>query len=258
MKKRLNSMFFGICFIAALLTEVYCIQTLKGDLFSIIGIGIVVLIMGYLLIDSIRESITSGTENTKSYLDQIRKEEGDRWVGLYSELINLQKATYSATKRNSVLLEKQLEQLLYRIDAIENNNGKALERMLELQKKSLEGQMKALNLEIKNDKENAKQLLKAIQEEGNRRDYSEQLRSIIDLLEENKELLNIYAIQYEYNENVSEQIESADADSEPETEEIDNSIIQSYNKKVIPLYDDPNKALTADEIASLFASYGNN
>jgi hypothetical protein len=313
MKKRMNIIFFSICFLAALLAETYCIQVLEGDIFSVVGIGIVVLITGYLFMDSARSLLIRSSEKSKSYVDHMYMEETEKWNERFTEFVNLQKATYTATKKNTAMIAEQFEEILLRMEILEVNNSKALQKITELQMKSLEGQKNALNLEINYSKENTKQLINVLREEGNHSELKEQLTLIASYLETNNELLktrmnNIenksdngfdsgidikmesgYAQNNFINQSFTEDfydeldtvdhIEDADDiqeeeqeyenasetswsfEEEPESEALNSEIeeeepVEEIIPTITPLYDDPNKALTADEIAALFASFG--
>ncbi|MHB8127971.1 MAG: hypothetical protein ACYDEX_03130 [Mobilitalea sp.] len=302
MKKRINIIFFSICFFAALLAEAYCIQVLEGDLFSVVGIGIVVLITGYLLMDAVRTQLIRSSENAKTYMEHMYKEEAEKWNERFTEFVNLQKATYTATKKNTAMMAEQFEEILLRMETVEANNAKAIQKITELQKKSLEGQKNALNLEINYSKENTKQLINVLREEGNHIELKEQLKLITSYLEDNNELLKAHMNNREdkgygfdsgfnikkesgfaqdnfmdksFTEDFYEELDTQDHveedvgneenasetsmffEEELELEAI-NSVMEAEETvpTVTPLYDDPNKALTADEIANLFASFG--
>jgi hypothetical protein len=305
MNKRLNTLFFGTCFMAALLAESYCFIVLNGDLISTAGIGIVVLITGYLLMDSIRSNLKNSTNNARFYMDHIMKEETERWNDRFTEIVNLQKATYSAMKKNTALLSEQFSEVLLKLDSLETIDKNELQKITELLKKSLEGQKNALNLEINYNRENTKQIIHAIKQKDSNYNVNEQLSSITELLEKTNELLENQPIQagkhsydnpsvreedftgyednvekeetgilpeYSYNEtnqvsdltfHTSEQ-ENASEFYQPQMEEIEpeaeitDTEKESISKPLVkPLYDDPNKNLSADEIAALFASVGN-
>jgi hypothetical protein len=189
MKKRLDIIFFSICFLTALIAETYCIQVLEGDLFSVVGIGVVVLITGYLLMDSIRSKWVKSNEQLKYYLGHVYSEETEKWNERYTEILNMQKATYTATKKNTAMLSGQLEEVVLRLETLETNNAKSLQKLIELQMKSLEGQKNGLNLELNYNKENTKQLIKVLREESNRFDLKEDLAKILLSLEENNIIL---------------------------------------------------------------------
>jgi hypothetical protein len=108
--------------------------------------------------------------------------------------------------------------------------------MTELQKKSLEGQKNALNLEINYNKENTKQLIKVLREESSRINPKE-----LNLLQESSILKNSI-------------LENSGIELPMQGKEEEITLPEA--PAVVPLYDDPNKALTPDEIASLFASFG--
>ncbi|MFT4144838.1 MAG: hypothetical protein QM644_10325 [Mobilitalea sp.] len=324
MIKRMNALFFGSCLLAAILLEVYCIQVFDGELISAIGIGIVVLITGYLFMDSIRSIYKESFEKSKQLLQELQRDEIAKRDSQYEELLNLQKASYTAVKKSEALLTKQMEEVFKRIDNLESSNDGYVNKIIELQKKMLEGQKNALNLEIKYNKENTKEIIDELQ---NKHDYEvlmEQVTELKILIEKNiedtgkkivtgfqeddyetylssKGMLdqtitsdmelyeedNIYENEedgvdrlvnknedeesliledttegeedYEFSD-VSELEKTSDSDlvsEESASEENTNTKEENpVASNIVPLYDDPNKALTADEIAALFASLG--
>jgi hypothetical protein len=199
MKKKLNTVFFSLFFLCSAVAEAYFIRTSSGDYVSVIGIGIVLLISGYLLMDSIRSKLAEQGKGIKSYVDRMYQEETQRRTEQLTELINLQKATYMATKKNTSAITDQLaqlEELLERVEGLERDNGKALEGLELLQKKSLEGQRNALNLEINYNKENTKQLMRVLREVGAQEETRELLYRIAERIEKGtvelrKELQNV-------------------------------------------------------------------
>jgi hypothetical protein len=206
-------------------------------------------------------------------MDRVLSEENEKWGDRYTELVNLQKASYTATKKNMAILSEQFEEILSRLETMENDNAKAWQKIMELQKKSLEGQKNALNLEISYNKENTKRLIGLFR--GKENDVSEQIAEILSLLQKNNELLqsrvslsespaeDIYQdldIADHIDEEVQEDENTSETgwlmESESESEAVNQSEEAENSPKIVPLYDDPNKTLTADEIAALFASYG--
>ena len=245
MKNRLNTLFFGLCFLGAVIGETYCLLYLKGDLFSTIGIGFVVLITGYLFMDSIRSNIKKSMDRAKQYAEGVLEEGTKKWDERYTEMLNLQKATYSVTKKNSTLITEQIQELLLRLETLENNQIKELQRVAMIQKKSLEGQKNALNLDIQYNKENTKLLIDAIKEEEKNSDLKIKLTRILELLEENNQLLRTGNVK-----NASKLLHN---EEEPEALDFENTD-KLHDIKITPLYEDPNKNLSTDEIAALFAS----
>ncbi len=189
MKKFLNSSFFGVCFLAALLAEAFFIRVGTGNLFSVVGIGIVALITGYLLIDAIKTGLDKRINDAKNYFDQIYKEETEKSNERFTEESNLHKATYTALKKNAVLMSQHAEEMLERLETLENNMARALSTMTDLQKKAMEGQRNALNFEINYNKENTKRLIQTLREENNRADMNELLIKLLSSMERNNELL---------------------------------------------------------------------
>lgn len=338
MKKRLNIGFFSICFLAAIIAEAYFVQAESENLISVGGIGLVVLITGYLLFDSIRSKLVQSMKDMRFYLDQHLREETYRWDERFTEVNNLCKATYTATKKNSAMLSGQLEGVLQRIDRLDENTTRALQTIAELQRKSLEGQKNALNYEINHNKENTKQIIRALKEaheEGKHNASDELWTKLLSSMEKNNELLETSistlnqmmsdrtfertstqntSLSQEFSEDFYEELDSTDQINEESTfietedwglgmisgsdtiEEKDRSINEEENTPdvssalmeetvpeamdynyeedlipdkeaeiespevsqptITPLYDDPNKSLSADEIAALFASLG--
>ena len=189
MKKRLNIIFFSLCFIASIIIEAYFLQAEKTDIPSIAGMGIVVLITGYLLLDSLRSRLDDGTKALKAYVDQMIQKHLEHANEHYTELNNLQKANYTATKKNTVLISGQLADTMNRLDKMEEKTSKALYKIAELQKKSLEGQKNALNYEINYNKENTRQLIKVLREENNRTEVSDLMARLLESMNRNNELL---------------------------------------------------------------------
>ncbi|MGB4661195.1 MAG: hypothetical protein WBI07_18630 [Mobilitalea sp.] len=362
MKKKANIVFFSSCFMIAVILEAYCIQVFNGDLLSVIGIGVVVLITGYLLIDSISTKISSENQKIIYFVEHTLNEESDKWSERFSNQFNIQKATYAATKKNTVIATEQFASLLLRLETLEKSNARALQKIMELQKKSLEGQKKALNIEVNYNKNNTTQIIEFLKTQGEKLDRQEQLSIILDWMEKNNELLKenltnqqnsavdvkvynnkeytaqntevrndlleedssevdfdfssagnfestdtskVFDLDSEaekseivepeaeeylsgtvenavmekmnnsYNEMEDteeiedskdteeiEEIEETDINNAPEISEVDqdqseSEAVSEKSVEIEPLYADPNKALTADEIASLFASFGN-
>lgn len=310
MKKRLNIMFFSLCFLGTVIAETYFIQTDAGDHFSVIALGVVVLITGYLLMDSIRGRILEGSKGIKVYIDQMYLEEKERLNEHYQEVQNLQKAAYTAVKKNTATISEKLEELIDRVDSLEDNQARALQKLGDLQLKALEGQKKALSLEINYNKENTKQLMKTIRETGASVETIELLGRIAERIENNTQvlqqelqLMNIKASETSFKQQLEsnwevnpasemEELSQTGWDKEVEieweseadsldgiTSEENNPVVAEHYKipdivpiedketipeaveakvqrqEIQPIYEDPNKALSTDEIAALFASF---
>lgn len=121
MKKRMNTIFFGSCFIVAIILETYGMIVWNGNLFSTISLSIVVLITGYLFMDSIRSRLKQSSEEAKLYFDSALAEESEKHSERHTEIVNLQKAAYTATKKSTVLLNEQFSEVLTRLEALEEN-----------------------------------------------------------------------------------------------------------------------------------------
>lgn len=195
MNRKVSIILYGISFIIAILGEAFLLNVTRPHMFSIIGIGVVVILTGYLFFDSIWEYISSEIRKKGLIEEESSRHNSEKWDERYTELLNIQKATYTALKKSDSKLEVEIKELSDKLD-----------QLILLQKKSMDGQKKALNLSINYSKEHTKELLNAIKEESK--------------------------------------------GSEP------SGNMKKAEQEIKPLYDDPNAALSADEIAKLFESYG--
>jgi len=228
MSKRLNSVFFGLCFITSLVLEIYCIHVLNGDLFTTIGIGIVVLITGYLLLDSIRSQWKDSINTMKCELENTQLKENEKLLTNLNKLLDLQKASYAATKKNTIFLNEEIKDILENLKSLEKAHQKALNDLIIYQKKSMQGQKKALNLKLNYSKENTKQLKDIFQEESVK--LQQKQESLLELL-------------YQMDNKTASDMDKPEAEAE-------SSIYETEERPEIrPLYDDPNKNLTAEEIS---------
>ena len=204
MKRKISIILFGEGFLIAILGEAYLLNAPQLHIFSIVGIGIVVILTGYLFFDSIWEYISSTNKKRDLLWEELLRQDAQKWDSRYTELLNLQKATYTALKKSDTKLEKQIEEL-----------SDKLTQITQLQNKAMEGQMKALNISVNYSKVHLKELLEAIKEEK----------------------------REEQKEELKEELKEEQNDEKAESE-------------ISPLYDDPNAALTSEEIEKLFNNYG--
>ncbi len=198
MNKRMNIIFFSICFIASIMAEAYCFLILKGELISSAGIGIVVLINGYLLLDSIRSTLKTQSEMFRFYLDHFARDEMQKWNEKYTEITNLQKASYTVSKKHQEMFLKQSEEMLRRMETIENRNIEELQKIIILQEKTMEGMKKALQMSVNYNRENTRQMVKVYQD-NHKSENLHQLEQVILILHENNEQLKLWG---NYLENI--------------------------------------------------------
>jgi hypothetical protein len=248
-----------MCFLASLLAEAYCVQRLNENIYYILGIGGIVLITGFLLLNTIFAVFKSSSEKTKFLMEKIYQEETEKWNERYTELLNIQKATYSAAKKNTAMAQEQLTHMSEQLEMQE----KALHKITELIIKSMEGQKNALKLEVNYNKENTRQLIKALKEETQVLNVNGQMKEILELLESNKPAYHEPAPIRPENMNNTEKTsqasvpkEASEAVDTPVPDSNEDNAKEAETQTIKPLYDDPNKNLTAEEIASLFANFG--
>lgn len=197
MKKKISIILFGTSFLISMLGELYLINKPQPHVFSIIGIGIVVILTGYLWLDSIWEYISEDIKGNRLMWDEkqsLKQEQNQETDSRYTELLNILKATYAAVKKNDTKLQEEL---------IDISNK--LAQIIEMQNKVIKGQTKALNIAINYSREHANEILEAMKEDNKEAEFEEKNKAELEIK---------------------------------------------------PLYDDPNAALSKDEIAKLFESYG--
>ncbi len=187
-KKKKNIIAIGGCFITTLLLQIYSIELVHVSILFPIGLGLLALIIGYFFMDAIRQYVEQDRMDDKFYLDHAIGHESEKWQECYTELLNMQKATYTATKKNTEYQLKQFEEVLLRLEALEKNQAASLNKIIELQTKALEGQKKALNIEINHSKENVNKIMERLQEEPKQDVSSLQFEKLLSLEENNQKL----------------------------------------------------------------------
>lgn len=121
MKEKTNIFLFGLCFLISLLGEIYLLNASNPHAFSIIGIGIVVVLTGYLWIDSIWEYVSNIINKNKLMYEDLIKQENEKWEARYTELLKIQKATYVAVKKSDLKLHEEIKNLSDRIASLEDD-----------------------------------------------------------------------------------------------------------------------------------------
>lgn len=230
MKSKASIILFGISFLVAILGEAYLLNVSQPHVFSIVGIGIVVILTGYLFFDSIWEHISSLSKKKELLSQEMGYQEAEKWNNRYTELLNIHKATYAALKKSDIRVQEDIKVL-----------SDKLSQVVQLQSKVMEGQTKALNITVNYSREHTKELIEAIKEECKGINYEEQLSSILSLLERHQATFS--------EDNITERFEEVINNGS-------NIVKEKAESEITPLYDDPNAALTADEIAKLFENYG--
>ncbi|NLK99852.1 MAG: multidrug resistance efflux transporter family protein [Clostridiales bacterium] len=141
MKRKVSIILFGISFLVAILGEMYLLNASSPHYFSILGIGIVVILTGYLFFDSIWECITSISKRKELLWEEMLRQDSEKWDSRFTELLNIQKASYTAIKKSDKRLQDQIDELSDRLTEI-----------MDLQNKLMEGQIKSQANENNNTK----------------------------------------------------------------------------------------------------------
>ncbi len=183
-----NIIAIGGCFFTTLLLHIYSIELVHVSIIIPIGLGIISLGMACFFLDAICKYIVRDQKDNQFYLDHAISHESELWLERYTELLNTQKASYTATKKSAEYQRKQFEDVLSKLESLEKNQENTLQKVLELQKKALEGQKKALNIEMNHSKENANKIMEILQEESKREVSSNQFDKLLSLEESNQKL----------------------------------------------------------------------
>lgn len=104
--KNYGTTFFALAFIVAIFFELYFIMTNPYNYFMLIGIGIIMIILGYLTFDSISKAREAAAKQLNEQNEMMLK---------------ASKAIYLATKRNTQEAQKQHAQNIKAIEYMMNN-----------------------------------------------------------------------------------------------------------------------------------------
>lgn len=104
--KNYGTTFFALAFIVAIFFELYFIMTNPYNYFMLIGIGIIMIILGYLTFDSISKAKEAAAKQLNEQNEMMLK---------------ASKAIYLATKRNTQEAQKQHAQNIKAIEYMMNN-----------------------------------------------------------------------------------------------------------------------------------------
>lgn len=154
-RKNYGTAYFAVVFLAAFFFEFYWIMTDPYNRFMLLGTGIIMIIMGYLTIDSILKA--------KADSEALKAEQNDM-------MLKAQKAIYIATKKNTKDAETRQRQNLKAIELMMNKMISTQQALLEDKKpaaddmSSLIDQLSASNEKLAKEVQSAitvNQLVKA-------------------------------------------------------------------------------------------------
>lgn len=154
-KKNYGTAYFAVVFLAAFFFEFYWIMTNPYNYFMLLGTGIIMIIMGYLTIDSILKA--------KADSEALKAEQNDM-------MLKAQKAIYIATKKNTKDAEARQRQNLKAVELMMNKMISTQQALLEDKKpaaddmSSLIDQLSASNEKLAKEVQSAitvNQLVKA-------------------------------------------------------------------------------------------------
>ena len=127
-RKNYGTAYYAMAFLAAFFFEFYWIMTSPYDYFMLLGLGIIMIIMGYLTIDSILKA--------KADSEAAKAEQNDM-------MLKAQKAIYIATKKNAKDAEIRQAQSVKAMELMMNKMITSQQALLE-DKKSDDGDMSSL------------------------------------------------------------------------------------------------------------------
>ena len=154
-RKNYGTAYYAMAFLAAFFFEFYWIMTNPYEYFMLLGIGIIMIIMGYLTIDSILK--------VKADADAKKNEQNEM-------MLKAQKAIYIATKKNAKDTEYRQTQSLKAVELMMNKMISSQQALLEDKKpadndmSSLIDQLSASNAKLAKEVQSAitvNQLVKA-------------------------------------------------------------------------------------------------
>ena len=154
-RKNYGTAYYAMAFLAAFFFEFYWIMTNPYEYFMLLGIGIIMIIMGYLTIDSILK--------VKADADEKKNEQNEM-------MLKAQKAIYIATKKNAKDTEYRQTQSLKAVELMMNKMISSQQALLEDKKpadndmSSLIDQLSASNAKLAKEVQSAitvNQLVKA-------------------------------------------------------------------------------------------------
>lgn len=127
-RKNYGTAYYAMAFLAAFFFEFYWIMSRPYEYFMLFGIGIIMIIMGYLTVDSILKA--------KADSDALRAEQNDM-------MLKAQKAIYIATKKNTKDAEARQRQNLKAVELMMNKMITTQQALLE-EKKPADNDMSTL------------------------------------------------------------------------------------------------------------------
>ena len=186
-RKNYGIPFFSMAFLAALIFEFYWILVKPYDYFMIIGIGIIMIITGYLTVDSILKA--------KADSDADKAEQNDM-------ILKAQKAIYIATKKNAKDADVRQAQSVKAMELMMNKMITSQQKLLEEKKTdgddmtSLIDQLSASNAKL------AKEVQSAIT-------VNQLVKANADLVRNVKEALNASAMNADQSADLSSYVSAA-------------------------------------------------
>jgi len=310
--KKFNiSIFYILFFLAAVFLSAFVLLELREDYLAVLGSVAVLLISGYLLVDKLHEDILFFMSELQKGSKPSDEPEKEKLAPYLEEIQKIEKASYTAVKKNTLAGEDHYKELLYQMGQIsdriqqlmlaaeksaENVPGKQLlqiqQQILDQDTENYQYQNNALKAVVKYNKENAKQVADSVK--ANTHDLLLQSETDTDRILEGLHLLGEQIIQLSMiQERINDKIdmiqetgiqsvvmekekevlpdkpESAYKEVLPDKPEpvykevlpekpepADIPVLQTTKEVLPPSSADPNRSLSADEIAAMFAAAG--
>lgn len=139
-------------FLVSFFAEVHFMTATTKDVISILGVGIVILISGYLVLDSLEEKKEEFIQMIKENLKQVQEgEKEEKEVSFQTNEITLEeieklekmnKIIYAAIKKETVMVEEEFLQLKNNLTLLEEIRNASTDELLGYDKKIFEANKK--------------------------------------------------------------------------------------------------------------------
>lgn len=242
--KNYGTTYFALAFIVAVLFELYFIMTNPYNYFMLIGIGIIMLITGYLTFDSIAKSKADAANRLAEQNDMMLK---------------ASKAIYLATKRSSQEAQEQHIQNIKAIEYFMNNMISNEKDMVNLMIAKNE-EIVAKQITTKTEADDMSSLIEQLSASNAK--LAKEVQSVItvnELVKANADLVKnvrevLHGNQSSLNtDNISEYVSDAVGDILNDSEQADKMTPISDSSNTNTSYDGPDQINTLDDVSEDFS-----
>ena len=210
-RKNYGTAYFATAFLAAFFFEFYWIMTDPTNYFMLLGTGFIMIVMGYLTIDSLLK--------TKADNEALKAEQNEM-------MLKAQKAIYIATKKNSSEASKRQAQNIKAMEIMMNKMISSQQALLEEKKVNTDDMDSLIEQLSESNEKLAKEVQSAIT-------VNQLVKANADLVKNVKEVLNANTMNLEQTMDLGAYVNDAVSDSAPVTEaatEATDETIDSFSE----------------------------